>query len=255
MTTLDPIQTVKHTPLRTKPSIPDWNIKETYKVRKGDTLSAIVREHLIATGRNVNTQSIYHAVQQVAKANDIANPDQIQVNQRIELDLPQARSAQSFQDTLKSTVISKNAPQKSTETLNMAQHLPHSQVLDGPAMISSPYGMRTHPIHKNHQHHNGIDLAAVRNTPITPMRPGTVLFSGWKPGHGNTIVIRHDDGLETQYSHAAKRLVHEGDRVSAESVLGLVGESGQATGPHLHLEVKQYGQRVNPLPYLLNDSM
>ncbi len=253
MPTTDSIHTAKVIPQRTETPRAAWPSKETYTVKSGDTLSEIVQEHLMSTGREVSSQSIYQGVQEVAKNNGISDPNRILSGQKINLSVSQERLASSFDDTLVETIAlgkaSTDLPSKTGVSTAYAQ------VLDGPATLSSTFGARKHPIHNRFHHHNGIDLAAEANTPITAMDDGTVSFSGWKPGHGNTIVVRHDNGVETQYSHAAKRLVELGERVTENSVLGLVGDTGMATGPHLHLEVKQYGRTVNPMPYLLNSAM
>ncbi len=256
MATIETIQLAKIAPIRTHTPRATSRIAEHYTVKSGDTLSAIVREHLTSTGRDASAQAVYKGVQQVAKTNRISNPDFIMAGQHIELNIPQPRSSQSFTDTLET--IARN-PQTSMTSLATHAGVPSSdapfaQVLNGPATISSPFGLRKHPIHQDYRKHYGIDLMALPNTPITPIRSGTVVFSGWKSGHGNTIIVQHDNGLETQYSHAAKRLVRTGDHVSANSIVGLVGDTGQTTGPHLHMEVKANGRPVNPLPYLRSDA-
>jgi len=77
-----------------------------------------------------------------------------------------------------------------------------------------------------------------------------VVFSGWKPGYGKTIIVRHDDGLETRYGHASKTLVKPGDRVDEGAEIALLGNTGRSTGPHLHFEVRRDGRSVDPLPYI-----
>ena len=211
-----------------------------HTVRKGDTLSSIVRQHLKQTGQSSSASAIYSGVQDIARANGISNPDRIDVGQRINL------------GALGGTGRTRSAASTSRGEAS-SPTLAFHRVLEGPSRMSSPYGMRQHPIHHDHRHHNGIDLAAARNTPITPMRPGIVTFSGWKSGYGNTVVIRHEGGIETQYSHAEKRLVKVGQQVDASTVVATVGSSGNATGPHLHLEVSRNGRRVNPLPYLMTE--
>lgn len=210
-----------------------------HRVRRGDMLSSIVRDHLRDTGRDHSPAAIYRGVEIVARSNGISNPDHIDVGQRINLGALQSGSTSS--------------PSRSTAATAALNTNPFHRVLEGTVRMSSPYGMRKHPIHHDHRKHNGVDLAAPRNTPITSMRPGVVVFSGWKNGYGNTVVVRHEGGVETQYSHAARRLVRVGQRVEASTVLATVGSTGSATGPHLHLEVSRNGQRVNPLPYLMTE--
>lgn len=127
---------------------------------------------------------------------------------------------------------------------------PWAQILDGKARISSEYGMRKDPFNGERAFHGGIDLAVKRGTPITALKDGVVTFSGWKGGYGNTVIVAHEGGLETMYSHAARTHVNEGDTVKAGALLADVGSTGRSTGPHLHFEVRKNGEAVNPLPYL-----
>ncbi len=99
--------------------------------------------------------------------------------------------------------------------------------------------------------HPGIDIRATLGTPIKAFRAGTVIFTGFERlGYGYHVIVDHGDGLQTLYAHMSRILVHEGDRVTNENTLGYVGLTGHTTGPHLHFEVHQNGERVNPLDYL-----
>lgn len=115
--------------------------------------------------------------------------------------------------------------------------------------ISSGYSMnRKHPIFKNRRPHQGVDYAAPSGTPVKAVGDGTVEKAGWGNGFGNMVVIRHSGGLESMYSHlsgfatGAKR----GSRVRQGQVIGYVGATGYATGPHLDFRLKQNGKYVNP---------
>lgn len=114
--------------------------------------------------------------------------------------------------------------------------------------ISSPYGIRRHPVLGVIKMHTGIDYAAPTGTHILAPSDGVVTFTGWKGGYGNTIMLVHDNGVETLYGHmsAYVRGVNVGKRVKAGDVIGLVGSTGRSTGPHLHYEVRVNGQHVNP---------
>lgn len=213
-----------------------------HTVRKGQTLSSIIRNYLNESGQEHSASAIYRGVNAVARANGMSNPDRIQVGQRIQLAVLQPPK-ESF----------RQAAQSSAKPVETTKGYPFHRVLSGPARLTSSYGMRDDPIAHDHRKHNGVDLAATRNTPITPMRSGVVRFSGWMRGYGNTIIVEHEGGIRTQYSHAAKRLVVEGERVNASTVVGLVGATGRATGPHLHFEVSRNGRRVNPIPYLMTE--
>ncbi|MDK4653253.1 M23 family metallopeptidase [Kingella kingae] len=114
--------------------------------------------------------------------------------------------------------------------------------------ISSPYGIRIHPVLRTIKMHTGIDYAAPTGTKILAPSDGVVSFRGWKGGYGNTVMLSHRDGLETLYGHMSSFIsgVDVGTSVKAGDVIGLVGSTGRSTGSHLHYEVRINGQHVNP---------
>lgn len=113
--------------------------------------------------------------------------------------------------------------------------------------IVSGFGMRFHPILRVNRMHNGIDIAAPHGTPIKAAANGEVIFAGYRRGYGNTIIIDHGGGVATLYAHCSGLAVSEGTRVSQGQVIGYVGATGLATGPHLHFEVRRNGEPVDPL--------
>lgn len=127
---------------------------------------------------------------------------------------------------------------------------PWAGTLGAPGRLTSEFGMRRDPYTGRRAFHSGIDLAAPRGTPIHPFRPGVVTFSGWQTGYGRIVVVRHDNGVESAYAHNAENLVRVGDRVDRNTVIGKVGATGRATGPHLHFEIRKNGRPVNPMPFL-----
>jgi len=99
--------------------------------------------------------------------------------------------------------------------------------------------------------HKGIDLTAERGTPVLATAPGRVILSQFADGgYGEVILIEHAEGYETLYAHLGERLVREGDRVRRKQPIGRVGATGNATGPHLHYEVRRWGTPIDPLPFL-----
>ena len=113
--------------------------------------------------------------------------------------------------------------------------------------ISSPYGVRFHPVLRTVRMHTGIDYAATSGTPIQAPSDGVVVFKGWKGGYGNTVVLQHSNGAETLYAHmSAFAPGNIGSSVRAGTTIGYVGSTGRSTGPHLHYEVRVNGQHVNP---------
>ena len=123
-----------------------------------------------------------------------------------------------------------------------------------PGRISSPYGYRMHPIFKRRIFHSGIDIAAPYGTPIKAANSGRVIFVGWYNGYGKVIIIDHGNigGLPTTtlYAHMSVASVKQGTNIAKGTVIGKVGTTGYSTGPHLHFEVRQKGNPVNPLNFI-----
>jgi murein DD-endopeptidase MepM/ murein hydrolase activator NlpD len=122
--------------------------------------------------------------------------------------------------------------------------------------LSSAFSsMRAHPILHTARPHEGIDVTAPMGSPIEAPAAGIVTDAGWESGYGNTVTIEHGFGIETKFAHASKLLVRTGQRVSRGQRIALVGNSGLATGPHLHYEVHVKGRPVDPLKYVLPDGV
>ena len=115
------------------------------------------------------------------------------------------------------------------------------------ARLSSPFGMRKHPIDGFNKMHRGTDFAAPMGTPIMASGDGIVKKAGWCGGGGNCVKIRHNSTYETVYAHMSKfaRGIKSGVRVKQGQTIGFVGSTGKSTGPHLHYEVIVNGKKVN----------
>jgi murein DD-endopeptidase MepM/ murein hydrolase activator NlpD len=122
--------------------------------------------------------------------------------------------------------------------------------VQGHTRISSPYGMRMHPVLKVRKMHTGIDIPAPTGTNVLTIDNGTVIFAGVQSGYGNTVMIRHDDGKVSLYAHNSRLTVGNGQRVSKGQVIAKIGSTGRSTGPHLHFEIRINGSHVNPINYL-----
>jgi len=116
--------------------------------------------------------------------------------------------------------------------------------------ISSGFGNRIHPILGYSRFHAGIDFAASHGSAIRAADSGRVIFSGWYGGYGQTVIIDHGNGISTLYAHASRLLVNEGQNVQQGQSIAAIGSTGLSTGPHLHFEVRQNGNPVNPMAYL-----
>jgi murein DD-endopeptidase MepM/ murein hydrolase activator NlpD len=121
------------------------------------------------------------------------------------------------------------------------------------ARITSGYGMRKHPIMGYSKMHRGVDFGAAIGTPILAAGDGTITFRGWKNGYGNYVQIRHNNTYSTAYGHISRfGNIRIGGRVKQGQVIAFVGSTGMSTGPHLHYEVMQNGQQVNPTAQKFN---
>lgn len=126
------------------------------------------------------------------------------------------------------------------ESIDLASPLP------SPSRQTSGFGMRIDPIGARYRLHAGLDLAAPAGTPVFAVAAGNVRFASAAGGYGNLVVLEHGGGLATRYAHLLRPLVHAGDKVVAGQIVGLVGESGHATGYHLHFEVLVNGIPIDP---------
>ncbi len=118
--------------------------------------------------------------------------------------------------------------------------------------VTSPYGTRLHPIFKTYRFHSGIDIGASYGSQVLAADGGTVTTAGYSSSYGNYVVIYHGNNMTTLYAHMSKLYVKKGDTVKQGSVIGLVGSTGNSTGPHLHFEIRKNGSTVNPLDYYTN---
>lgn len=119
--------------------------------------------------------------------------------------------------------------------------------------INSSFGLRKDPFTKRSAQHNGIDIDGEAGDPVYAAADGTVLHSGYDRFHGNHVILQHNAMYTTVYSHMQKTFVQTGDTVKRGSQIGEIGTTGRSTGPHLHYEIHQNGQTVDPEPYLLVD--
>jgi murein DD-endopeptidase MepM/ murein hydrolase activator NlpD len=197
--------------------LPVMPVTGTYHiVRPGETLAAIGRTYSISW-------------QTLAQVNHLTNPHYLEVGQSIWIPSP----ARDSHDNAAALVI--------------PVRIPAAQPLQWPATgtLSSAFGLR------GGRFHSGIDVSAERGTPIVAAASGVIVFSGRGPaGYGNMVMLDHGGGLVTLYAHNERNLVQEGERVQRGQPVGLMGDSGRASGTHVHFEVHQDGKLVDPLRWL-----
>lgn len=140
-------------------------------------------------------------------------------------------------------------------TLQAGQVLPPStnglmrQPLDR-FRLSQQYGCRANALYGSQSCHPGIDMAIPSGEPIHAAMDGVVIMSAWFDGYGSCVVVEHGNGLATLYAHQTAMAVEEGDHVATGQVIGYVGSTGNSTGPHLHWEVRVFGETTDPIPYM-----
>jgi len=123
--------------------------------------------------------------------------------------------------------------------------------LDQKFKISSDYGKRLHPIHRVEKMHKGVDFKAKIGTPIYATSDGKVSKTKEQSvGYGNHVIIQHDAEFSTMYAQMSEIKVKVGQEVKKGDIIGLVGNSGASTAPHLHYEVRKNGKAIDPSPYL-----
>lgn len=125
-------------------------------------------------------------------------------------------------------------------------------ILPAAGFLSSSFSRsRYHPIHHRNLPHEGVDINAERGTPILAAAKGRVIFAGRRAGYGLMVEIDHGNGYVTRYGHASKLLAKRGQDVTRGEVVAQVGNTGIATSPHLHYEVRINGRAVNPMNYVV----
>ena len=118
------------------------------------------------------------------------------------------------------------------------------------SMITSGFGYRSDPIHGRAAMHAGLDFRGPIGSPIHAAAQGRVTFVGTKAGYGKVVEVSHGNGMMTRYAHMSAWRARVGQTVEAGDVIGLIGNTGRSTGPHLHFEVHVHGRAVNPRPFL-----
>ena len=111
-------------------------------------------------------------------------------------------------------------------------------------------GIVTKGLNENKEEHNGIDIAAKKNSPVFPAQEGMVIFSNILNNYGNTIIISHPNNYYTVYSHLDKSIVIERDYILTNQVIGYVGQTGNSNGPHLHFEIWKNNHILDPRDFI-----
>jgi murein DD-endopeptidase MepM/ murein hydrolase activator NlpD len=132
--------------------------------------------------------------------------------------------------------------------LALLRPLPLGSPVPGP--IVSPFGRRIDPINNRPAFHDGVDIRNDPGSAIIAPADGVVEETGYSPTNGNFLILKHLQGLETSYLHLEKALVKRGEKVVRGETIGLLGNTGRSTGPHLHYSIHQRGQALDPLRFM-----
>ncbi|MCJ8344426.1 M23 family metallopeptidase [bacterium] len=239
----------------------------SHKVQKGETLGQIARMYEL----NVNQLILY---------NDISDPDQIHPGfaLRVHFD-PTFKHVVRDGDTLWSISRMYGVQSDDIQSWN---HMVSNSVRSGWALtikidditqsniqrilkarkrksrfiwpyrgrLTDKMGWRTHPVTKNKNYHNGIDIAGPSGDEIFAVDTGTVVHAKFTPISGNLVIIKHSNGYSSRYAHCSKLLVNNGDKVKQGQKIAEVGDTGRVTGAHLHFELRKGKKVLDPLKYL-----
>jgi murein DD-endopeptidase MepM/ murein hydrolase activator NlpD len=141
-----------------------------------------------------------------------------------------------------------------TENRDRLESMP--SILPTAGWLSSRFSLaRVHPIHNRPLPHEGVDIAAPRDTPIMAAAKGRVIQAGWVAGYGLTVEIDHGFGITTLYGHASRLIVQLGQEVLRGDIIARVGSTGISTASHLHYEVRVDGKAQDPLTYILPETI
>jgi murein DD-endopeptidase MepM/ murein hydrolase activator NlpD len=143
-----------------------------------------------------------------------------------------------------------NALATAEDLKSVLPHIPLKAPLPGELEVTSPFGPRIDPFLGKPALHTGVDLRGAYGDAIHATTPGRVTFAGLMGGYGNLVEIDSGNGLATRYAHLSSIDVAQGEKVAAGTIVGHLGETGRATGPHLHYEVRIDGQPVDPERFL-----
>lgn len=145
-----------------------------------------------------------------------------------------------------------NKPDNSAVAVETYEVSPGKMIypFSGSYPVTSPFGLRIHPVYGTERFHSGVDFGTPLGTPILAVLDGVVVTAGPGGGYGNVVIVKHADGLSTVYAHLSIIYVKPGEFVKQGQVIALSGNTGVSTGPHLHFEVRKDGTPTDPIPYL-----
>lgn len=211
-----------------------------HPVQKGQTLYSIAKAYGVSA-------------KELQQSNGILDPSELGVGHHLWIPnadriVSVAPTVKSIPKVAKSPISKKKKSIAKRKTITKRKIAAAKKKLIWPVRggtLTSRFGTR------NGKNHHGIDIGARQGTPIRAAEGGKVEFSGWGPtGYGLMIIVKHPGSLTTVYAHNSRNLVKKGNKVKRGQMIARVGETGRATGPHVHFEVRNDTHAKNPLLYL-----
>lgn len=219
-----------------------------YEIKKGDSLKLLAKKYNISTEQIISVNNINK--NKLIAGKKLFLPDAERINIQL---IPQKELSNNNSYVAKNEELSnKQATEPGQQVVNAEQsvqfanssELRFSWPLTG--NITSSFGNRADPFTGEGKFHCGIDLAVPAGTHIKASESGKVIFSGYKEGYGNIVVISHSNGYITVYAHNQENKVKLNQFVKKGDLIALSGATGRATGPHLHFEIRRYMTPLNP---------
>jgi lipoprotein NlpD len=217
----------------------------TYVVQKGDTLWGL--------SRKFNT-----SVDRLMAANKLKKPQELRVDRRLIIPSDPNKDGPGLMHAGGGTDIQAPAKTQASASLTSRPATPPT-----PTSVTRTSSRQRYPLvwpvvgditskfgQRGSRQHDGIDVGAAKGTPVRVAATGDVIYAAKQGGYGNLVLVRHADGLVTVYAHLDRFTVRKGQCLTAGQLLGYVGETGRASGPHLHFEVRRGVAPENPLKML-----
>ena len=235
---------------------PEYELKLVEKTKESDESDII-----IALQKELDITYKYYEI--VSNEEVIEKVDTIEIAEQIVNDIKEISDGEEILTINEKTT--KNIEEMSTDTLEVAkENIIEKLDIDTTEAISNINGIKiaTLPVSGaissrygavssiRSSRHTGLDIVASVGTPIKVVANGTVTFAAYSGSYGYLVKVEHGNGVETWYAHTSKMYVKAGQEVKAGDIIAAVGNTGNSTGPHLHLEIRINGQHVNPQKYL-----